>query len=539
MPASVEARPPSLLGRGRAGVVWRIRDTEGREVARKVFGSAGLSKLVQYVFLGAPNPYVWCEQAVRAAVARRAVFHPLVEFWFGDALRVVRAVRHAWDDDARAFRMDLELVDGSHLPLRSPYYQSEDDELASLRRDVLAPLVEKLRASGAGGLVWQAGYGNPVGLGNFMVEAREDGTHRWVWVDLESGVPALFAANPLVELGYYVPEALRRGRPLFDDVDCDVLRAYVNRERTAILAALGTERLAQLDADIVALDEHQRRWKTLSRVASSVGASLRLGRISPEQAAFYVTRPARWYLREAWGLLRSTPSRLLRAVGIVLRWVAELPIVPLFVESLRALVSHRRRVDLTHRWIRHRIASWRVRRQLTPSQESALEASMTERDESVYLADFGVHLATKPFVKALEFWLLPVLLVRGTVDESTFLLLELTAGSAVRSVYTFGRLIQSLVTRAPPPWIAFWVGLLPVLGNFAFPIQLLYSGRRDDVALFLVHDFAAAVGRYVPIWGGPDTLTEHLANRLVTPLLPKRGTAPSLRPRPSLRPPAA
>ena len=84
MPASVEARPPSLLGRGRAGVVWRIRDTEGREVARKVFGSAGLSKLVQYVFLGATNPYVWCEQAVRAAVARRAVFHPLVEFWFGD-----------------------------------------------------------------------------------------------------------------------------------------------------------------------------------------------------------------------------------------------------------------------------------------------------------------------------------------------------------------------------------------------------------------------------------------------------------------------
>ena len=46
------------LGRGRSGVVYVSHEFEGAAVARKVFGSNGLTKLVQLLFLGAPNPYV-------------------------------------------------------------------------------------------------------------------------------------------------------------------------------------------------------------------------------------------------------------------------------------------------------------------------------------------------------------------------------------------------------------------------------------------------------------------------------------------------
>ena len=74
------------LGRGRSGVVYVSHESEGVPVARKVFGSHGLTKLVQCVFLGAPNPYVWNEDAIRCAHLRREILADLVERWFGDEI---------------------------------------------------------------------------------------------------------------------------------------------------------------------------------------------------------------------------------------------------------------------------------------------------------------------------------------------------------------------------------------------------------------------------------------------------------------------
>ena len=90
------------LGRGRSGVVFRSRVGSGRYFARKVFGSSGATKAVQYVFLGAPNPYAWCEPAIRTAVLRRRILSELVEYWFGTRLRVARAYGHAWNQNHRA-----------------------------------------------------------------------------------------------------------------------------------------------------------------------------------------------------------------------------------------------------------------------------------------------------------------------------------------------------------------------------------------------------------------------------------------------------
>ena len=49
---------PRELGRGRSGVVYLDRTSDGRLLARKVFSSSSLTKVVQCVFLGSPNPYV-------------------------------------------------------------------------------------------------------------------------------------------------------------------------------------------------------------------------------------------------------------------------------------------------------------------------------------------------------------------------------------------------------------------------------------------------------------------------------------------------
>ena len=57
------------------------------------------------------------------------------------------------------------------------------------------------------------------------------------------------------------------------------------------------------------------------------------------------------------------------------------------------------------------------------------------------------------------------------------------------------------------------VGAFPVLGNLAYPSQIVVSGVGDriGVARFLLHDWCAALGRAIPFWGGRDTAPEHAA----------------------------
>ena len=69
------------------------------------------------------------------------------------------------------------------------------------------------------------------------------------------------------------------------------------------------------------------------------------------------------------------------------------------------------------------------------------------------------------------------------------------------------------------------VGTVPVFGNLAYPLQLVASGRgeKDILAQFILYDGFAAAGQALPIWGGKDTLTEHIVNRLPDRLIPRHG----------------
>ena len=85
-----------------------------------------------------------------------------------------------------------------------------------------------------------------------------------------------------------------------------------------------------------------------------------------------------------------------------------------------------------------------------------------------------------------------------------------------RTAYTLGRLIQDFVRGRDLPWTALWFGTLPVIGNLAYPMQIVSSGRdsEDPLARFVLYDGMTVLGRRLPIWGGPDTLTEHYLNHL-------------------------
>ena len=111
----------------------------------------------------------------------------------------------------------------------------------------------------------------------------------------------------------------------------------------------------------------------------------------------------------------------------------------------------------------------------------------------------------------------PLLYALGFLSEGWLALAILMAGPAARSLYTGGRIVQNTMQGKERPWTALAIGTVPVVGNFAFPIQFLRSSRteEDDLARFLLYDGFARVGAQIPIWGGQDTLTEHTLNRVV------------------------
>ena len=511
------------LGRGRSGVVLLSRDGAGRGIARKVFGSSGVTKAVQYVFLGAPNPYVWSEPAIRTAVLRRRILAELVEFWFGPKLRVARAYDYAWNADCLAFEMRCELIDGRHVALHHAYTSPDDNELQDVTRKIMRPLQTRLVEAGFDGLVWQAGRGNPVALNNFMRDGSDgDDGYRWVWIDLESGVPAVIPLNPMDLLNFYWPKSLLHRGPLFDDVDVDKLHAYVARRRDELEEGLGRERVRQLEVDIDALAQNQQEWKSLVRHRRSIGYRRARGSISSEQAEWYTQRPLRWYGRELLHAVRSVPQIFMACVCRFVAVVARVNVARVLKACWAGMCSQTYRDRLARDYVATRIARWSARGQLSELHATALCDQLEEEESSSYLTDFGVHLAAKPFVKLAQFWLMPALCLAGVIDGVFLGAFLIAGGSAVRTLYTSGRVVQSALTHREIPWVALGVGTLPALGNMAFPFQIVFSGAHDhcSVARFIVYDTFSRLGQWVPIWGGADTLTEHFVNRLPKLVLP-------------------
>ena len=486
-------------------------------MARKVFASDALIKAIHYVFSGAPNAYIWNEHAVRSAVLRRRIAAGLVQAWFGPKLSVAEAYGHAWDEQTGAFEISCRFSPGRHVQLHHPFTSSSDGQLGDLVRQVMRPLQAHLAEAGLDGLVWQAGRGNPVALNNFLREgADQDGGGRWVWIDLESGVPALIPINPLDLILFYLPKSLRHRCALFDDVDIPRLRTYVAAHRDELAAALGSPRLDELTADIDSLAESQRQWKSLPRHERSITYRLTKGVITQAQADWYKRHPLLWYgrelsrsyrpvLRAVWGLGKALVARL-RAVDVL--------------EALKSgwllVGSQRYRARIARDYVGRRIAHWQDRGQLEAADADELRRGLDAEEASTYLTDFGVHVGIKPLVKTLQWWVLPALFATGHIDGLVFGVLMVEGGAVARTIYTLGRLLQNTVRRREKPWVALAVGMMPMIGNLAYPLQLLFRGAHTHapIAQFIVYDTFSRLGRWTPIWGGPDTLTEHLFNRL-------------------------
>ncbi len=545
------------LGQGRAAEVFLARDEHGRAAVRKVFGGDLASKLVLYLLTGAGNAYAWCESAIRSAFARRRILAHLVRYWFGDKLRLPRTNGWRWNPDHKAYEIECELIDGSHAPLRDPCGPAGHDPVDELVRDVMRPLQRHLEEAGFDGLVWQAGRGNPVAASNFMLEGRprssaggwgfsgraasadglgqdsgpkalnrgalegrgalekSDG-NRWVWIDCESGVPALFALNPLATLRFYLPKSLRHRRWLFDDVDVPKLRRYLWQHRQDLESVLGTGALLEVERQVDNLECSQKHWKSMPRHRRSIHQQLARGRITARQAEHYRTRPARWLARLA---VAGAARCAARVSGLIRRLLARLAGVRFrrwALRSWRFATSQRYRERLARVFVAARVRQWVDRRFLEPREVKSLHRHLRGEETSAYLTDFVVHLMIKAPIKAAQWLLIPPAVALGWLDLPAAAFLMVAGGFIGRTLYTCMRALQAFARGQRRPWVALGFGLLPVAGNAAYPAQLLYGSteRSGELARFILYDTLAAAGRSVPIWGGADSLLEHWCCRL-------------------------
>lgn len=503
-----------LLGSGRSGKVFLVEDNHNFCIARKIFFEDKIANLIHYFFFGAPNPYVWNEDALKCAYYRRKILSVLVQLWFGNQLRIAEAINTGWNKEFKAYQLDTEFIQGRHVALHQPFSQERDAELYALVHRIMKPLQKQLANAGFDGLVWQAGKGSPSALNNFLLESCS-GDYVFVWIDLESGVPALFPLNPLALFLFYLPKSIEHQRPLFDDVDIVRLKRYVDAYKVSLEENFGSQQYLQLLEHIYQLEHHQRSWKAIRRVDRSIQYQFKKGNISEQQANWYSNHPVIWYGRELgrvlWQCLINLTINLPLTIFNKLKKIQYKKLVNQF---FKFILSQQFRFSLARKYVTERVNKWRHRKQLTNEEADSLLSYLTNENTSDYLNDFGVHIGIKTFVKGFEYLLVPLLYTIGLIDEIIFAIWLLLGGPIYRSIYTSFRMVQTATRGQEVPWIAFLVGLFPTIGSLAYPCQLIYSatGKQKKVAQFIVYDFFTRLGAKVPGWGGEDTLTEHFFN---------------------------
>jgi len=512
--------PEVAIGKGRSGTVFPATGPHGDLRVRKVFTGTTLSNIILLVLTGAPNPYTWCRHAIASALYTRRILSVLIRMWFGDLLRLPESHSYYWDAERRAFALETELIRGRHVALRHPFSAEREWELRELQRRVMSRLQNKLKLCGFDGLVWQAGMGNPVASNNYMIEFDEQGRHTWVCIDLESGVPALFPMNVLRLFSYYLPASFKHGQPLFDHVDLTKLRRYIHRKSDALRAHIGEQGLEKLARDVRRLAAHQKLWRAMPRMYRGIEAETMRGVITRKDARWFRRHPMSWNLwviRKLVAKLFEYAARLLRKIA---RFIERLPVARILRLSLRFISSHYFRARCARFLVLKRTREWIDRKQLTHDEGMKLKEMLKQESSSAYLADFAVHLALRPIAKFTAFIAIPFIIYQSREDLHAegiiFVVSAILTGPAYRTLYTGWRTLTSFLRGEEIPWVALFVGMIPSVGNAAFPLQLMYAsgGAQRPLPQFIICDAVSLVGEFLPVWGGRDTLTEHFFNRI-------------------------
>lgn len=510
-----------FIGNGRSARVY-LSTQNGKPVASKIFTGESTSKIILFALTGSANPYTWCENAIKSAMVRRRILGPLCQHWFGDRVRLPETYGYAWNEEEKAFQIDAEFIPGSHAPLINPMKEKAKDYAAELRREIMQPLQKHLIDSGFDGLVWQAGKGNPVADSNFMFLPKGEDDYQWIWIDMESGVPAIFAMNFLSTLTYYLPKCIKHREWMFDTVDVSKLQAFLETNEEELVKSLGQEVYSGMKKDALELEEIQSAWKGIKRYKRSILYARSQDKISQEECEHYLERPLAWYMKTLVKVMMSVFGKLKKGCSKVFRFFAKFDYGALFRHGYRYAFSARYRWGVARWYLQKDIKKWFARKSISREDRKFLLSELHKDDVSSYLTDFSVHLALKPIDQMITYLVIPLVVAYFGIELKVGVIAAVCVGPVIRTLYTLWRISNSLVKMRPQyPVIALIVGALPVVGNLAYPAELFFRGskNRDYLAKFILFSFSAKIGAKLPVWGGKDSGTEHFCVRWASRLL--------------------
>ena len=540
------------LGGGRSGEVFWSKDSRGRDIATKVFFENPITNFLHYLVSGAPNPYVWNEDAVKSAHFRRNVLKELVDYWFDSKLKIAESFDANWNNKFKAYELKTEFIEGNHAGLHHPFSKQREGELSDLINDIMNPLQKSLVEAGFDGPAWQAGKGNPTASGNFLLEKSENDCYKWAMIDLESGVPALNLLSPVSFFSFYLPKLKKYRHALFDDVDINKLRDYINTHKKDLESRIDFNVLSK---NVNKLEFHQKKWKSMKRVDNGIIYHLKKSKISKEKADFYSKHPLQWYGREFKRLSLEGYTKLAGDLPWeIFNRITLVDYKELASKAWRFVSSQKYRTDVIRNYIGNRINIWEKRSQLKKHEANYLHNQLEREATSPYLTDFMWHISIKPVEIGFGVVVIPLLYASGKLDLETSIWLEVLGGSITRTAYTLSRMMYSTIKpdniRKLPSnikqfftetykttvsegfkkgsgyaigkilgikrIIALGVGLVPTLGNAAYPLQGIYSSSTKNKELFgfMIYDIFSKIGEKIPILGGRNTLTEHFFNKL-------------------------
>lgn len=545
-----------VLGRGKSGIVFLENINSQKPAAVKVFTGHTLADAVNYLFLGAPNPYGWNEDAVLCAFYRRKILEELAPIWTGQRLSVAQGLSLGWNAEFKAYQLEAEFINGLHAGLHHPLSGQRDGELSDLVDNIMLPLQEGLISSGFDGALWQAGKGNPTATGNFLLIKNtsfgNDGD-KWVWIDIESGVSPLLPLSPKSFL-FYLKKSRQHGTPLFDDVDMDKLRAYVATREDYLIQHIGSQRYVQLVENVDKLGTYQRAWKSLGRTERAISSQLNKGRISKEQAERYSRLPYLWYGKEIARGLAHSIGKLSDLPWEVFNKVTLVDYNTIISNMGRFVFSEENNSKAVQGFFKKRVEEWSERKQLSGAQAGYYFEQIDGQKTTPYFKDLMINASIKPIEHFVVPFAAAFMYIKGVLSSGESAAFVFFGGSAIRTLYTGFRMFcdnlgpSKDVETLSKIWnfavdgfnmsiylgpydalkygarkildtervIALICGIVPTAGNLAYPIQMMHSSSPSDreIGKFMLYYYFSKIGQNFPIIGGKDTRIEHLFNSI-------------------------
>jgi undecaprenyl-diphosphatase len=206
---------------------------QGATVA-KVYAPGLLPRALYWVAFQAPFPYISNVHALWAAAYRRNLAGMLTEYWYGQ--RMTAGV------------LGVDKIDG-RLALVSEFVQGAEPKDRAAAKAFLTDL--RARFEEAGLPTWQIDPRQPRAVDNVLQVA--DGSFRIV--DLESGL-----VSPLASRSTWGRAIDRQMVPFFDDIFFDVLRDYLDRNASTMIAAMGAGWMADLRELVNDAEAQVAKW---------------------------------------------------------------------------------------------------------------------------------------------------------------------------------------------------------------------------------------------------------------------------------------